>query len=185
MSKELTVAVLGIDHRHCFGMLEGMMKAGCAVKGWWTEGEPVPLSSFVKHFPDAQRFADRRAILDDPKVDMVLIAAVPSDRAALAIEAMEAGKDVMVDKPACVSLEELERIREVVARTGRIWSVNFGERFEVPCVAKAGELIQQGAIGQVVQTVGFGPHRVNPPSRLPWFYEKRHVGGILADIGSH
>ena len=116
---------------------------------------------------------------------MVLIAAIPSDRARLAIEAMEAGKDVMVDKPACVSLDDLDKIRATVEKTGRIWSVNFGERFEVPSVGAAGRLIAGGAIGKVVQTIGLGPHRVNPPSRLPWFYERRHYGGILADIGSH
>jgi predicted dehydrogenase len=83
------------------------------------------------------------------------------------------------------SLEELDQIRAAVARTGRKWSVTFGERFEVPAVAKAGELVAAGAIGRVVQTTGFGPHRVNPPSRLPWFYEPKHYGGILADTGSH
>jgi predicted dehydrogenase len=183
--KPITVAALGIDHRHIFGMLEGMIDAGCAVKGWWTEGNPIPLEGFVKRFPDLKWFDDRRAILDDPDVDMVLISAIPSDRARLAIEAMEAGKDVMVDKPACVSLDELEQIKATIARTGRIWSVNYGERFEVPSVGKAGELAKSGAIGQVVQTIGIGPHRINPPSRLPWFYERRHFGGILADIASH
>lgn len=183
--KPLTVAVLGIDHRHAFGMLEGMINAGCTAMGWWTEDAPVALDAFAERFSDVPRIADYRTILDDREVDMVLISAIPSDRARLAIEAMEAGKDVMTDKPGCVSQEELDQIKATVARTGRKWSVNFGERFEVPCVAKAGELVAQGAIGKVVHTTGFGPHRVNAPIRRPWFYDPLHYGGILADIGSH
>ena len=69
---------------------------------------------------------------------------VPADRAALAIEAMEAGKDVMVDKPGCTTLEQLAAIKVTQERTGRIWSVNFSERFEVRAVTKAAELVRQG-----------------------------------------
>jgi predicted dehydrogenase len=98
---------------------------------------------------------------------------------------MEAGKDVMVDKPGCVTLAELDEIKQVVARTERIWSVNYGEHFEQPSVLKAAELIAEGAIGRVIQTIGLGPHRLNRPLRKPWFFERSRHGGILADIGSH
>jgi predicted dehydrogenase len=49
----------------------------------------------------------------------------------------------------------------------------------------AGVLIQQGAIGRVLQVVGLGPHRLNAPSRPAWFFERAKYGGILCDIGSH
>jgi len=183
--KTITVGVLGIDHRHAFGMLEGMINAGCTAKAWWTAEPTKTREGFVKRFADVPEVDDKQAILDDPEIDMVLIASIPSDRAELAIAAMEAGKDVMVDKPGCVTFEELDRIKQTVARTGRIWSVDFSERFEVPAVAKAAELIAEGAIGKVVQTIGLGPHRINIPLRDDWFFEREKYGGILADIGSH
>ncbi len=179
------IGVLGCDHRHIYGMLQGMLDVGCVARGWWTEGEPPTLEGFRKRFPTLQRVVDRRAVLDDPAVQLVLIASVPSERAALAIEAMEAGKDVMLDKPGCTTQAQLDAVCAVAARTGRIWSVNFSERFEVPAVTKALELVQAGAIGRVVQTIGMGPHRLNPHARLPWFYEPARTGGILCDIGSH
>jgi predicted dehydrogenase len=61
----------------------------------------------VKRFPDLPRVSDRDAILDRSDIDLVVIAAIPRDRAALAIEAMRAGKDVMVDKPGCTTMEQL------------------------------------------------------------------------------
>jgi predicted dehydrogenase len=73
----------------------------------------------------------------------------------------------------------------VQAQTGRIYSICFSERFEVPAAVKAGELVKAGAIGRVVQTIGLGPHRVNLPSRPDWFFRKAQYGGILCDIASH
>lgn len=183
--KPLQIGVLGIDHRHSFGMLGGMLATGATCKAWWTEGMPATLAGFVKRFPDVPRAATMDEILDDPSIELVLIAAIPCDRADLAIRCMERGKDVMLDKPGCTTLEDLARIRAVVEKTGRIWSVDFSERFEVPAVIKAEELVRAGEIGKVVQTVGIGPHRLNRALRDSWFFDDKKYGGILCDIASH
>ena len=181
----LKLGVLGIDHGHIFGMLSNMKAQGCTCGAYWTDGQAVTETKFGKVFPEAARVDDRRRILEDPKIDMVLIAAVPQDRAALAIEAMRAGKDVMVDKPGCTTLEQLAEIRDARAETGRIWTVNFSERFQVPAVTKAEELVFGGAIGRVIQTIGLGPHKQNLGTRPDWFFERERYGGILCDVGSH
>ena len=181
----LGVGVIGVDHRHIYGQLAGMLAAGCVCKGWWTEGEPRPAAGFRKRFPGIPRVHDRRALLEDPEVDLILIADIPSRRARRAIEAMRAGKDVMTDKPGCTTLEQLEDLRAAVAESNRIWSIDFSERFEVPASAKAIELVREGAIGSVVQTAGFGPHRLNRATRPPWFFQEDQYGGILCDIASH
>lgn len=178
-------AALGLDHRHIYGMAAGMIDAGCSFAGFWTDGNPLPLQGFDKRFPDVPRHVDRQQILDDPEIKLVLLSSAPHTRAELAIEAMRHGKDVMTDKPGCISLGELERIRETVAETGRIWSVNFSERFEVRAVTTATELVRQGRIGEVVQTMGIGPHRLNAATRPDWFFDNRLYGGILTDIASH
>ncbi|MFT6932636.1 MAG: putative dehydrogenase [Paracoccaceae bacterium] len=183
--KPLTLGIIGIDHRHIFGQLAGMQQLGCVAKGWWTEGEPQPVDSFISRFGNVPRVADRQTLLNDPEIDMILIADVPARRADRAIEAMRAGKDVMTDKPGCTTLAQLEQIRAVVAQTNRIWSIDFSERFEVPAVTRAAELVREGAIGQFVQTIGMGPHRLNRDTRPEWFFQEDMYGGILTDIASH
>src|SRR6056297_2259899 len=148
----LKFAVIGIDHRHAYGMTEHLIGAGADCVGWWTDGTPETEPGFVKRFPDLPKVADRRALLDRPDVALVVVAAIPRDRADLAIEAMRAGKDVMVDKPGCTTPEDL---------------------------------VRDGAIGRVVQTVGLGPHRLNRATRPDWFFDRAAYGGILTDIASH
>jgi predicted dehydrogenase len=181
----LKMAALGIDHRHIFGMASEMEAVGCELVAWWTQGTPETLPGFKKRFPNCPRVLDYDQILTRDDIDLILLSGVPADRAALAVAAMEAGKDVMSDKPGCTSLEQLAAIKRTVAETGRIWSIDFSERFEVPCVTKAAELVAEGAIGQVVQTLGIGPHRLNRPTRPDWFFQRDRYGGILTDIASH
>lgn len=183
--KNLTIGIVGMEHRHIFGQLSGLLALGCECRGWWTDGEPELLDGFRKRFPDIPRVKHRSQLLDDPSIDIILTADIPALRADRAIEAMLAGKDVMTDKPGCTTIEQLAAIRQTVAQTGRIWSVNYSERFEVPAVTRAAELVQEGAIGKVVQTVGLGPHRINSATRPDWFFKEEHYGGILCDIASH
>lgn len=178
-------AAIGLDHRHIYGQAGHMMDIGAEFVGYWTDGTPETLTGFDKRFPGVPRVDDRQTLLNDASIDLILIAAIPADRAALAIEVMEHGKDVMTDKPGCTTLAQLDDIKACVARTGRIWSIDFSERFEVPCVTKATELVAGGAIGRVIQTLGIGPHRLNRATRPDWFFQRERYGGILTDIASH
>jgi predicted dehydrogenase len=184
-ARPIKFAAIGLDHRHIYEMVGRLIERGARCVGWWTEGEPQPLAGFLKRHPDIPRTDDRRRLLEDPSVSLMVCAAIPEERAAIAIEAMRHGKDVMVDKPGCTTAEQLAELRRVVAETGRIWSVNYSERFESAAVTRALELVRSGAVGEVVQTVGLGPHRLNRHLRPAWFFDRARYGGILCDIGSH
>lgn len=180
----LAFVALGLDHRHVYGMTENMLAQGARCLGFWTEGDPQPLAGYVKRFPDLHRFETSDAALA-AGADLALVSNIPADRADVAIKAMQAGHDVMTDKPGCTSMAQLGAIKACVAETGRIWSINFSERFEVPCVTLADQLVQEGAIGRVVHTTGLGPHRLNRSTRPDWFFQRQRYGGVLTDIASH
>ncbi|MEP2760316.1 MAG: Gfo/Idh/MocA family oxidoreductase [Hyphomicrobiales bacterium] len=181
----LKFAAVGLDHRHIYGMSEGMIAAGCQMAAYWTDGDPQPANGFRKRFPDVPRVDDLNDILNDETIKLVLIAAAPKDRARLSIEAMQYGKDVMLDKPGCLTDAELTDVEQCIANTGRIWSINFSERFEVPSTTLAEQLVEQGRIGEVVHVLSVGPHRLNAPMRPDWFWSPIEYGGILGDIGTH
>ncbi|WP_187428603.1 hypothetical protein ROLI_013040 [Roseobacter fucihabitans] len=178
-------AAIGLDHRHIYGMSQGMIDAGGEFVAFWSEGDPQPLEGFKKRFPDVARVAGLAQLLEDPTIDLVLIAAPPAARADLALQAMRHGKDVMLDKPGCLSAAELHEIEACIAQTGRIWSVNFSERFEVASATLVDQLLAENRIGKVVQTLSMAPHRLNAQMRPDWFWDRTAYGGILGDIGTH
>ena len=185
MKKTINLGILGIDHGHIFDMLDEMLKESCTCDYFWTEGDPLTLKEFNSKYPNIKRKQKKEEILNDPSIDMILISSVPKDRAHNSIEALKAGKDVMVDKPGCTTLDQLNEIKQTIKETGKIWSVNFSERFHVAAVAKAEKLVNQGKIGKVKQTIGTGPHRQGNYERPIWFYDRESYGGIITDIGSH
>lgn len=180
----IRVAAIGLNHPHIYGMTQAVVRAGAQLVAVHAQEDDL-VEAYRKVFPQAERVADRRAILEDRGIGLVLSAIVPDLRAATAIEAMRHGKDVMVDKPGVITLDQLAEVQRVQAETGRIFSVCFSERFEVRAAERASELVAAGAIGRVVQTVGLGPHSIGLNPRPDWFYQRRRYGGILCDIAAH
>jgi predicted dehydrogenase len=177
-------AAIGINHDHIHGLMGCMLAAGGTCTGFHAEEDELA-AAFSARYPDAPRQRDRRALLEAPEIQLVVSAAIPGDRAALGITAMRHGKDVLMDKPGALTLEELARLRAVQAETGRFYTIFYSEHLEQPATVRAGELVAQGAIGEVVNTVGLGPHRLRRTSRPGWFFQRARGGGILADIASH
>jgi predicted dehydrogenase len=181
--------LIGVDHLHAYIMAKDLVAAGALMKGWWTREQPIPLDAVfdgtVEALPDELRAADHRTLLDDPTIELILVGAMPNERASLAVEALRAGKDVVTDKPAVTSFEDLERLRLAVSETGRFWWVNYSERYGVRALLKAAELVEQGAIGKVVHTIGLGSHRGKLDRRPPWFFVRETSGGLLNDLASH
>jgi predicted dehydrogenase len=124
-------------------------------------------------------------VLDDASLHLVASAAIPSDRGPFGLRVMDHGKDYFADKPPLTSMEQLDAARRKVAETGRIFAAYYSERLHVEAAVKAGELIEGGAIGRVIQVLGLGPHRLNASVRPAWFWDPRRAGGILVDIGCH
>ena len=180
----IKIAAIGLTHNHIYGQVDCLLREGATLAGFWSDEEDVA-KPFAEKYPQARRANDRRELLDDPSIAMILTSAIPAKRAEIAIASMRAGKDVMSDKPGMTSLAQLDEIKRVQAETRRIFSVCYSEHFETRSTVKAGELVQAGAIGQVVNTVGLGPHALNNNKRAPYFFDRKQYGGILCDIGSH
>lgn len=177
-------SVIGLNHGHIFSQSSALLNAGAQLVSFYSAEDDLA-AQYSKAFPQAQRVSEQRMILEDPSTQLVVSAAIPVDRAEIGMAVMQNGKDYMSDKPGFTTLEQISKVKDVCAQTGRIYSIYFSERLGSPAAVKAGELVQAGRIGQVVQTVGLGPHRINVSSRPDWFFKKDQYGGILVDIASH
>jgi predicted dehydrogenase len=165
-------------------MVDAVTRGGGQMVSFYAK-EANLVAEFSKRYPQAKLAESQQEILEDNSIQLIMSSGIPVERAPLGIEVMKHGKDYLVDKPGITQLKQLAAVKKVQQATGRIYSIMYSERFENKATVKAGELIQQGAIGKVIQTIGIGPHRMNIPSRPEWFFDKQYYGGIITDIGSH
>ena len=181
---EFPIAAAALDHGHINGMCNGLIEAGATLK-WVYDPDPEKVQKFVEQFPEVEVASSLETILHDESIKLVAAAAIPSERSALGNKVMKAGKDYFTDKTPFTTMEQLEETKRIVEKTGQKYMVYFSERLHVESAVFAGQLINDGAIGRVIQVTGFGPHRLNADSRPDWFFNKEQYGGILCDIGSH
>lgn len=177
-------AAIGLNHGHIYGQVESVLRGGGELVSFYAK-EPELVAAFSKRYPQAKLARSEKEILEDKSIQLVVSASIPVERAPLGVRVMQHGKDFMVDKPGITTLEQLAEVRKVQKQTKRIYSILYSERLENRASIKAGQLIQEGAIGKVVQTLGTGPHRMNPANRPEWFFDRKSYGGIICDIGSH
>lgn len=180
---EFIIAAAALDHGHIYGMCNGLIEAGATLK-WVYDPDPAKVAKFIAQYPQVKVADSLEALLTDASVQLVAGAAVPSERCPLGLKVMDAGKDYFTDKAPLTTLAQLEQAKRKVLETGRKYAVYYSERLHVESAVFAGQLVEQGAIGHVMQTLGVGPHREGE-GRPEWFYDKALFGGILCDIGSH
>jgi predicted dehydrogenase len=186
-------SVCGMSHDHIYGMIGAVQRGGGVLVSAWA-GEPDKLEMFKKRFPDVRIAATQDEIANDKSIQLVLSSQIANERAPLGVRMMKAGKDFLSDKPGITTLEQLAAVRKTIAETGRIYAIMYSERLEVKAAVKAGELVQTGAIGRVIQTINIAPHQImqghgdaggGSGGRPDWFWVPEQYGGILCDIGSH
>jgi predicted dehydrogenase len=129
-------------------------------------------------FSGVRPVKDFRAILADQSVDAVCISTPDHWHAYMAIEAMKAGKDVWVEKPACVFVEEGGKMIEAARRYNRVVQGGTMQRSGA-FFQKAREIVKRGDLGAitfcntfqaaVTERAGFGnPPDSDPPPGLDW-----------------
>lgn len=185
-------AVCGMSHDHIHGMVGAIQRGGGELVSAWGSEEDK-LAGFKKRFPGVKIVKTQDEVLNDLSVQLVLSSQIANQRAPLGVRAMKAGKDFLSDKPGITTLEQLAEVRKTIAATQRIYGIMYSERLEVKAAVYAGHLIQQGAIGKVIQTINIAPHQIiqrggtagGGGGRPDWFWNPEQYGGILCDIGSH
>ncbi len=181
---EFRFAAAFLDHGHIYGQTNGLLEAGGSLVAAY-DPDPVKVQGFQERFPGVRAVDSFDALLDDDSLHLIAAAAVPSERAGIGARVIEAGKDYFTDKTPFTTLEQLEDIRALVARTGRKYLVYYSERLHNEAAWHAGELVAAGAIGEVLHVTNLAPHRLSASQRPDWFFDKARYGGIITDIGSH
>ena len=134
------------------------------------------------HASHAQRwFNSYRELL--PLVDAVAVATPTSSHADIAVEALERGLDVLLEKPMAMTLLECDRIAEVAARSRRVLLVAHNARWH-RLAARARQIVLSGRLGPIQAIQSLYTHN-NPYWRNHWHQRRELGGGVLFNDGVH
>lgn len=123
-------------------------------------------------------------MLKNTACDIIAIGDYYSKRGPLLIRSLQAGKHVLLDKPICIKLSELEQAEKLVSSS----ALKIGAMLDLrqhPNFVKTRELIQSGQIGEITAVSFGGQHPLMQNSRPKWYFEKGKHGGTINDIGIH
>ena len=120
-------AAVGLDHSHAFGQIQGLLDQGCQLVGLSSDDPAAAIARTTRErWPDAPWSDDPTSLLQDPSIDLIVTAAVPDRRAAIAVAALRNGKDVVADKPGCITLEQLDEVERVESTIERLFREGNG-----------------------------------------------------------
>ena len=122
------------------------------------------------------------ALLADETVDMILVSTPNDCHKPIAIKAMEAGKNVVSEKPVTLSSEDLLEMIDASKRTGKIFTVHQNRRWDEDFLTVK-KLYDENALGDVFNIES----RVHGSRGIPgdWRGKKEHGGGMMLDWGVH
>lgn len=136
---------------------------------------------FAKKYGFVKSYTSYEAFLNDPDLNIVYIATPHHFHCKQAIQSMENGKHVLVEKPLALNVKEMQRIEEVAHKTRRFCMEAMWSRF-IPVYQEVKNLLRQNTLGELkFFSADFGDAwTYNPDSRL---FDPKSGGGSLMDLG--
>ena len=153
MNRKISVGLIGIGNMgsaHASvigsGQIETMrLAAVCDI-------DAERLNLCLQKNPGAKGYSDWRELVRDPDVEAVIVAVPHPLHARMAMEALELGKHVLVEKPVDISITRAQALNEGARKSGKVFGIMFNQRTN-PLFAKARKILQNGELGDLRRTV--------------------------------
>ncbi len=134
--------------------------------------------------PDAKVYTDYRALLADPEIEVVHVCTPNRSHADISIDAMEAGKHVMCEKPMAKTAADAARMVEAAKRTGKKLTIGYQHR-QKASARYAKDYITEGELGEVYYANCYAIRRRGTPNWGVFLNEYEQGGGPIIDIATH
>ncbi len=180
--KNLKVGIIGTGLIAQIAHIPAYIEEGAEVAGICDVVEER-LKSVSDQFSIPKTYMDYRDLLADQEIKAVSICTPNYLHAKITIDALNAGKDVLCEKPMAMNVKEAKSMLEASKKTGKILMMGFNNRFRGD-IQKLKQFIDDGKLGKIYYAkVGYMRRRGTPKG---WFTVKNESGGgPVIDIGVH
>ena len=126
------------------------------------------------------------SLLNDSRIEAVIIATPPAPRYELAMQALKAGKHLLLEKPVALNAQQVADLQRESISRGLSVAVDFEYR-AVPLFQQTARLLEQGAVGQpwLVKFDWLMSSRADPQRAWNWYSQANQGGGVLGALGTH
>lgn len=146
---------------------------------------PEPANDPAKDHPGVTVYRTTDELFADQSVQIIIVTTAPSSHFALASQAIEAGKHVVVEKPFVPSSSEGRELDRLAREKGVLLTVYQNRRFDADFLLLS-RLVREGMLGRVVEfETHFDRHRPQVPSATTWKTEAAPGTGATYDLGVH
>jgi predicted dehydrogenase len=177
----VSFAIVGcglIGHRRSGALPHGSLKYACDLE----EERALHLAGTTANCAPT---VDLEVVLNDPDVDAIIVATANAALAPTTLQAVEAGKHVLVEKPGGISSMELAEIESAAAASGALVRIGYNHRFH-PGFRKAYEFVEQEDLGEAMFIRARYGHGGRAGYDREWRMDAaRSGGGELIDQGVH
>lgn len=180
----INLGFAGFRHEHIYSLynIAGESK-NVNIAGAWEDFEEAKKSAETD-LNAVFTYESYREMLSDSRLDAIAIGNYYSARGQMIIDALNAGKHVITDKPMCTSLSELSEIKRLAKDKNLIISMMLDLRYSKNVLA-AKKIIDEGEIGTVNNICFGGQHPLRYGTRPGWYFEEGRHGGVINDIAVH
>lgn len=150
------------------------------------DATPESAAAAARDFGFARSTGDWRALVTDPRVDVVSVATPNALHAPVALAAIAAGKHVHCEKPLAPTADAAKQMLDAAEKAGVKTQVGFNY-LKNPLIALAREIVASGEIGDIVSFRGIHAEDYMADAATPWHFrlDPAGGGGVVADLGSH
>ena len=134
--------------------------------------------------PEAKVYTDYKELLKDPTIDVVHVCTPNRSHSFITVDALEAGKHVMCEKPMAINSAEAQKMIDAAKRTGKKLSIGYQNRFRDDSLYLKKEA-EDGTFGEVYYAKATAIRRRAVPTWGVFLNEYEQGGGPLIDIGTH
>ncbi len=175
--KQGIIGIIGAGNFTGSTLLPGLKKAGANIKYIASSGGQTAVILARQH-KIAEATTDYHKILNDPAIDLVMITTQHNLHSAMTQQALKSGKHVFVEKPLCLSIEELDQIVNVYGKSDKMVVVGFNRRFSRLAIRLKG-ILGDGP-KNIIATMNAGYIPVNH-----WVHDLELGGGRIIGEACH
>ena len=132
----------------------------------------------------AKVYSDYKELLKDKTIEAVLVLTHNSEHCRITVDALNAGKHVMCEKPMAMNYEEAKKMIEARDKSGKILTIGYQNRFRQDSLYLKG-VANDGDLGEVYYAEAIAIRRRAVPTWGVFIDEEKQGGGPLIDIGTH